>query len=341
MDNGSEPKPLLLALSDPLEAYFLYSHIAAKLSEDLYPAAISQLQKGLQDFKKSSCYPEALNLLGILFYKSTNYDKAEETFQKLYSEWPESLLAPTALYYISKCAEKLQRDQSFIRSCKEEILKKYPFSPIAPEAYFTLFSYQEYLQGERSAIKHLNAFPELYPESPFILNAFFLIGLDNKRERRSSEGRWLRKKNLTLAIDNFQDVETYFEKLLSSHKIPNDLMEHYLLIRYRSHLERGTTNFTLSNESSRAKKQVYLQFAQEALQQLLKELNDEGNPHKKWMLHQDSFWRLEEEGAYWLSQAYIAANSPKEAEQILSNMLEKYKSAKITRGYFLSRAWSH
>ena len=328
---------LLHSLSDPLEAYILYGHIAAQN----YPMAISKLQQGIEKFPKSRCRPQALNLLGILFYKNGSFDIAEETFQQLAKEWPQSPLAAEALFRASQSAEKLQKDRSLIRSYRQKILQQYPSSSIAPEAYFTLFSYQEYLQGDRTAIKHLNVFPELYPDSPFVLNALFLIGLDNKRDRRSPEGKWLRKKNLTGAIDNFQDVESTFETLFSKKKIPIDHIAHYLLIRYRAHMERGLANYILANESAGAKKQIYLEYAQEALQQLLLELHSDDDPYKQWIVNQEPFWHLEEESAYWLSQAYIAANDYEKGEKLLSSMLEKYESAKITRGYFLSRTWSN
>lgn len=332
-----EKEKFLKALKEPLEAYILYGHIAAGLSEEFYTEAILKLQQGLSAFPKSPLVPSLLYALGILFYKTFDYENAEKTFIKLAEEWPESSLGAEALFRASQCAEKSHKDTAVIKEYKENILKKYPSSSIAPEAYFTLFSYQEYLQGDRTALKHLNAFPDLYPESPYVLNTFFLIGLDQKRDRRSPEGKWLRKKNLISAIDHFQKVDIHFESLFLKKKIPEAQMEHYLLLRYRSQLEKGLAHFVLANESAGAKKQIYLEYAQETLTQLLHELRDESNIYRRWITLRQPFWHLEEEIAFGLSQVYMASKENEQAEKLLTHMLEKYKAAKITRGYFLSR----
>lgn len=335
-ENGEQ---LLKKLPDPLEAYLLMCSLSANLSED-YPPLISKLNEGITTFSKSSTKPEALYLLGTLLYKSKNYEKAEDTFNQIANDYPLIPLAADALFRSSQSAEKAQKSKAVIDSYKHQIIKEYPQSPIAPEAFFTLFSYQEYLQGDRQAIKHLSLFPSQYPNSPLVLNALFLMGLDNKRDRRSPEGKWIRKKNLTQAIDYFQQVESTFDSLSENQSIPKSEMKHYLLVRYRANLEKGLANFTMANESIGAKRLLYLEFAQEAFGQLLQQLSDGHEKYKLWMSDSESFWHLEEEGTYWLSQALIAAKQEEKAELLLSDMLKKYQLAKITRGYFLSKIWS-
>ncbi len=331
-----ENAKLLKALPDPLEAHILYSRITSSISDET--KAIEILQQGLSHFPKSPQRDIALNIMANLFYKKGHFDHAEEIFFQLFEEWPKSPLAAEALYRASQSAERLKKDKAHVRSYKQLILEKYPYSAIAPEAYFMFYSYQEYLQGDRTAIQHLTAFPDLYPESPFVLNAFFLLGLDNKRDLQSPEGKLLKKKNLIDAIDNFQDVETHFETLDADAKIPQDRLEHCLLVRYRAHLEKGLANYALANESFGTKKQIYLEYARETLCQLLQELaNDK---YHKDIMNSDLFWHLEEECTSCLSQIYITANQYKEAEELLSKILAKYKAAKITRGYFLSRTLS-
>ena len=327
-------------LPDPLEAFLLYGNLAAHASNETIHQAVVKLQQGIHTFPTSPGLLQTLHLLGMLYYQLDDFFAAEEIFQQIANDWPQSNLAPEALFRASQCAEKQKKDPSIIRAYKQQILSQYPSSAIAPEAYFTFFSYQDYLQADRHAIKHLNAFPDLYPDSPYVLNAYFLIGLDNKRDRRSPEGKWLRKKNLTAAIDHFQEVETHFEVLDSKEKILPKDKEHYLLLRYRSQLEKGLSNFILANESIGAKRQIYLEYSQEALEQLLHELRSDTNIYRTWMINSDPFWHLEEECAHWLSQVYLTSQDLPEAEKVLSHMLEKYDTAKITRGYFLSRTWS-
>lgn len=334
-----DPQNCLLSLPDPLEAYILYSYISAQLVEKNLESSTEKLIQGIQAFPDSPSFSKALNLQATLFYTNQDYHQAEETFAKLAEQYSSSSFAASALLRAAQCAEKQQKDPLIARSYRQKLLDQHPHSPLAAEAYFTLFSYQEYLQGDRQAIKHLNAFSELYPDSPYTLNAHFLMGLDLKRDRRSPEGRWLRKKNLTAAIDHFQDAESLFEELYSKDHIPNNQLEHYFLIRYRSQLEKGLVQYMISNETEGAKKPIYLEFAQETLNDLLQKLNQE-QPHKTCIHNVDALWNLQEECAYWLSQAYIAAQSFQEAEKLLILMLSRYKEAKITRGYFLSRTWS-
>lgn len=331
---------LLNALPDPLEAYIIYCHNKASFTKDALSSTISKLQEGLNHFPYSFRRPEALHLLGTLHFKNGNYIAAESTFQSLVKEWPLSTYTPEALFWASQSAEKQQKDRTIVKQYRQQIIDQFPSSPLAPEAYFSLFSYQEYLQGDRTAIKHLNAFPSIYPKHPLTLNALFLIGLDNKRDRRSSEGKWIRKKNLSSSIDAFQNLETLFESIYTEGLIPSDKMEHYLLLLYRANLERGLSNYLLSNDSSGAKKQIYLEFAQETLTQLLQKLETEENPYKKWMTNSEAFWHLQEETAYWLAHVLLTAKETVKVEELLSKMLDKYRSAKITRGYFLSKVWS-
>lgn len=331
---------LLHALPDPLEAHILYAQNTAQLSDAALTSVISKLQEGLTAFPSSPHRPDALNLLGTLYFKNQQYAAAENVFQLLAREWPHSSFAPEALFWASQSAEKQQKDRLIVRKYRQQIIEQFPNSSIAPEAAFSLYTYQEYLQGDRSALKHLNALTETYPENPLTLNALFLIGLDNKRDRRSSEGKWIRKKNLSASIDYFQQLESLFDTLNEKKLISSDKLEHYLLVRSRAHLERGLANYLLSQDSTGAKKQIYLEFAQDTLKQLLQELESEDNLYKKWIVNGEAFWHIQEETAYWLTQSYIAAQEFDMAEQLLAKMLEKYRTAKITRGYFLSKVWS-
>jgi hypothetical protein len=60
---------------------------------------------------------------------------------------------------------------------------------------------------------------DYFPDSPFLINANYLIGMDFKRDRKSPEGKWLRRQNLTAAIDSFQKAENIF-RCLQSKKYP-------------------------------------------------------------------------------------------------------------------------
>lgn len=335
----NEKTPLHL-LTDPLEGAILYSHIAHDLSENELSLALERLNESIKKFPNSPSQANALFALGTFHYRKNDFTAAENCFLDMANKWPNAPLAAEALYRAAQSAEKQYKSLEIIQGYKQKILSLYPNSDIAPEAYFTYYTYQEYLQGDRQAIKHLNAFPELYPKSPFLLNAYFLIGLDNKRDRRSPEGKWLRKKNLTYAIDCFQSVQNSFEELIASHRIPPAQLDHYVLVLHRAQLEKGIVNFIIAKESEEAKKQIYLEFAIDTFKDLFWKLNQSDAPYEEWIQDHQPFWHLLEENSFWLIQAQILAEKTIDAENVLKEMLEKYKISKITKGFFLSRLWA-
>lgn len=336
---NDEKTPLHL-LNDPLEGAILYSHIANDLSEKELTLALERLNESIKKFPNSPSQANALFALGTFYYRKNDYIHAENCFTEMANKWPKAPLAAEALYRAAQSAEKQYKSNTILQEYKQKILNLYPNSTIAPEAYFTYYTYQEYLQGDRQAIKHLNAFPELYPKSPFVLNAYFLIGLDNKRDRRSPEGKWLRKKNLTYAIDCFQSVQNSFEDLIANHKISQAQLDHYVLVLHRAQLEKGIVNFIIAKESEEAKKQIYLEFAIDTFKDLFSKLHQSDAPYEKWIQDHQPFWHLLEENSYWLIQAQLLAGKTIDAENVLKEMLDKYKSSKITKGFFLSRMWT-
>jgi tetratricopeptide (TPR) repeat protein len=257
---------------------------------------------------------QALSHLGALFYKNKEYEKAEEAYQLLIQSYPASPLAAEAWVWAASCADRLQKEQGKER--RKYAYEHFPDSPFAAEAFFTYYTYPEYLQGDRTAIKHLQTFTDRYADSPFLIDAHYLIGLDYKRDRKTPEGRWIRKKSLTDAIDSFQKAETVFDELSEKKRIPAEKLEYYTAMRYRSTLERAMANLAIADEAQGAKKQIYLNYAEE----VFKNLRD--NP----------FPLIDEECSFGLAQTYIKSGKDNEAGCILSDMVN------VAKGYYLARA---
>lgn len=321
------------------EILYLYACIAERLEEEKYQEiAVKTLLEIYELYPKGKYADASLNMLGTMFYTKAKYEEAEATFLKLADKFPESRLAGDALYWAARCSDA-RADFSKSKLYRQGVFEKYPHSPFAAEAYFTTYSFHEYAQGDRQATKHLQMFPEKYPNSLFVIPAWYLIGLDLRRDRKSVEGKWIRKKNLTEAIEAFQASEEAFNSLYNEGNISAENLEYYAAIRYRANLERALANLAISDESQGAKRQIYLEYAEEVLRQLLNELKNESHPLYSYFLQLEPFGRIEEESAYWLGQVLIKEGKDAEAEQIYANVLEKYQSGKITRGYLLSRIW--
>jgi tetratricopeptide (TPR) repeat protein len=326
---------LLNEIEDPDEISYLYALAASYLHD--YKTAEKSLKDSIALYPNGKFADKSSQLLGILLYKQERYPEAEIALAPLTKNHSDSPLAGEALLYAARCAENAA-DAKRAKEYRKKVFDEYPQSQWAPEAYFFYYSYGDYLQGERAAIKHLEAIVEKYPKSPFLIHAHYLVGLDFKRDRKTDLGKWIRKKNLMAAIDAFQESETKFDELLKEGCLQPDQMDKLAAVKYRAVLERALTNLEVADESQGAKRQIYLEYAEDVLKQLIDELQ---NPHHPLRIHLDTIVvneHLLDESSFWLTEAYLKDNKDGAAENLLMQMIEKYRNAKITRGYFLSRA---
>ncbi len=141
------------------------------------------------------------------------------------------------------------------------------------------------------------------------------------------------------AIEALQEAESIFDALYAEGKIPADDLKYLIKIRYRATLERALANLSIADESQGAKRQIFLEYAQEVFGAIVQDFKEAQHPLASQLAAQQAYPHLLEESSYWLAQAYSRSQEDEKAEQILSGMLEKYRSAKITRSYYLSRVW--
>lgn len=328
------------ALEDLDEYIYLYALTLTKLTEitqekeDILKAQ-QYLEDNARKFPQGAFADKLLHLLAFISYQENQYLKAEGLFLDLVTQYPHSTIAGEALFWAGKCSEALN-EMDKAATYRRRVYEEYPDSPFAAEAFFLRYTFSDYLQGDKLAMKHLQLLPQQYTHSPFIIPSYYLIGLDNKRDRKSPEGKWVRKKNLSAAIDAFQNGENAFEECILKKTLPLKDIEYYAMINYRAKLERAIANINIAEDSFGAKRQIYLEYAQSVLDELIHSCND---TQCKLLLDIDTRKRIIEESTFWLAQAYIRQDKLKEADEILSQMIEKYRSDKITRGYYLSRTW--
>lgn len=151
----------------------------------------------------------------------------------------------------------------------EELTNNYPESPFTAEAFFKRYSFQEYTQGDRHAMKHLEQMEKKFPNSPFLIPGYYLIGMDHLRDRSSfSRGRAIRRKSLAEAVRHFQEAEKQFDKVSAS--LTDEEKTYYKNVVLQAKLERALANLNLSEEGGLAKKEVTLGYAEELFSQLAK-----------------------------------------------------------------------
>lgn len=269
----------------------------------------------------------ALFLIHQQHYRQQQFDEAEKGFLDIALKGgPQSC---DALLFAAKCAdEKGEKDKA--RDYRRRIFEEQPEAVSAGEAYFHYYAYRDYVQGERAAIKHLQAMPARFPDSPYLITAHYLIGMDEKRDRKNPQGKWIRKKNMNDAIDALQEVEAIFDKLDAAKKIPVNDRAFFINVRYRATLERALANLAIAEEAQGAKRQIFLQYAAEVFAQIRQDFSDPKHPLATQL---EDDLSLMQESSYWLAQTHIKSGEDKEAEKLLSQMLEH------TTGYYLSRTW--
>lgn len=167
---------------------------------------------------------------------------------------------PKVLFAKTRALKQLGLDAEAHKTAKRYL--EQPDSSLKPEVAFSLYSYQDYLYGDKEAVKHLHHFVKTYPHHPLALVGYYLIGLDLKKERRK-----VHAKSLNEAADAFHEVESRFQKVA----IPSADFAYYIALKHEASLERAKTLKTLADEGGESKKKIYQGYALDLLNELEKE----------------------------------------------------------------------
>ncbi len=319
--------PYFMQASEKDEIAYLHGAAALRGCSKTGNASLNIIQQGIEYAPNGPYAPALFLMLGQHYENQKDFAKAEETYLKTAQNYPKSAQAAEAWFKAALSAEHQKREEDKIKTYRRYVYEQYPNSPFAAEAYFTTYSYQDYVQGDRKAMHHLQGMLGRFPKSPYTLNALYLLGIDYLRDRKTPEGRWVRKKSLTSAIDHFNKVESLFSELYSKNQIPSATLTYYTYLRDRSILERALANLTIADESTGAKRQIYLDYAVDVFQKIIQNPDNQVNNN------------IIEEAQYGLAQAYLKAKKEKFAEAVLDGMLAQYNAMNVHKGYYLSRVW--
>lgn len=318
------------------ELFYLKALLAMHLyhntwkEEYLYNAS-ETLQTGLAKLKKNIQTPSMRLLLGKALFLQKQYKETEKTLIAIEKESPSTSIASEALYWCGRAAANQTSPLHSKASYYQRCYTLYPNSSFAPEAFFRIYSYQEYLQGGKEAKKHLGEMRKKFPSHHYTLDTLFLLALDNKRDRKSAKGKWISTQDLTAAIDLFQDLESLQSQLKEEGLIPQDLEKHYQNLALRSNLERALCNLAIGRSAKGTKRKIHLEYAEKVLLQLTDLLK---NLETNSLIEE-----IKEESRYGLAKTYLESENFIEAEAYLHQIIDYYKKAKVTKGYYLSRAW--
>jgi len=256
--------------------------------------------------------------IAVLHYQNEEWTEARDRFLEFKTLSSHHSLVPEALSLAAECQEKLGLDPTEIRT---SLFESFPESPYGAEAYLNLYSQQEYIKGNSKALDHLRSFPARFPKSEWGIEVYYLLGLNAKRDHRTSSGKLLRPKNFDESARNLQKAADLYDTLNTLGVIRNN-HDYFYALRTQAIIERAQVNLEIAELAGGTKKQIYLEYTADLLKSLIEELSD---------------LSLVEECRFTLATTYEKMGDDPAAETIYSQMLQKYLDAKITRGVYLAR----
>jgi tetratricopeptide (TPR) repeat protein len=339
-------KGLFSAMKSPDELLYLRAIIATRLyyEDDLqeYGEQIeNSLTTVIEKYPGGDFVDTALNLLGTFYFRQARYEDSEHTFSKLATLFPASKHAGDAWFWAGESAEWQKKSYDIIQVYRRHVFEKYSTSVHASEAYFNYYSFSNYLQGNAEALAHLQGMELLYPRSPYLILAHYLIGMSNKLDRKTEDGMVWKKADTEAAIHAFEETKNTFDTCYEKNLINAQDLEYFVTVRYKALLERALIKLRLAEDTEGAKQNIYTEWAIEAFEDITKDFQNPSHALTTILMRGNTYPRIYEESEYGLSQAFITAKNHDAAEQHLSEMLQRYDSANIKRGYYLSRTWYH
>src|SRR5262249_42483510 len=147
-----------------------------QLGDKFADIAENSLVVNLENYPTGPFAAKSLYLLGTVLYHKKNFAKAEQVFRRLSTDsQQQNPFIGDAYFWTAKCLSKQKHDQEHAKALRKKVFEVYPTSSFAAEAYFTYYNYRDYLQGDRAAIKHLMNFEQKFPNSPFVITAYYLV----------------------------------------------------------------------------------------------------------------------------------------------------------------------
>jgi len=259
-------------------------------------------------------HQSALFALGSLYYQKQEWAEAEQHFLKL----RDPSLLPEALSLAAKCQKYLGRDPKDIQTT---LIETFPESPYGAQAYLNLFSQQEYIKGNPDAVNHLKAFHKKFPKSQWGIEAYYLLGLNAKRDHYTSSGKLLRCKDFDKSVRYLQKASDLHDTLSNLGRLEHD-HDYFFALRTQASIERALVNLEIADSAKGTKKQIYLEYTADLLKSLIEGLANAS---------------IVEECRFTLGTTYEKMGDDAAAETIYNQMLQNYQEAKITRGVYLAR----
>jgi hypothetical protein len=154
-----------------------------------------------------------------------------------------------ALFWLAETLELQQASPEEILKIRSDLLTL-PEGPYTAETAFRLFSWHDYLQGEKKALKHLKKFVKQHEKTPHAIVAYWLLGLDALNEREDPAGKKIHALDNDEALIFFAKAEELFSELSAE----NRLSLFFTQIAEEASIEKVRLFLLIAKESSSSKR---------------------------------------------------------------------------------------
>lgn len=328
----------ITTFEEPEEIQCLFCWLSLQLKNS---TCLNEARLLLNTYRSNSPYwqERLLKFEGMIALRLGDWKEADRIFNEILQDQKYFSSLGEAYFWLAYSADQ----QKHLETKREHLRQSYTqdfHGPFAPLAYFHSFTLREYLQGHRIALKHLQSMPALFPSHPLSITAHYLIGLNNKKDRFSDEGRLLLRKDLTASIEAFHQAESTFDSLFQKNLIPHSSLAYFTQIRFQAQLDRAQANLMIALKSNAGKKQIYLEYAEEMFKQLIGAFTTPNSLANLILIEPSNpYPKIWAEAELYLAKTYEEKNKLKESEEILNSSLEHFLKAQITQGYGLMRTW--
>ncbi len=298
------------------------------------PIVLHSAKKMLQESQQKDI--SFLRLEGLICAQLGDWAAADSLFECLIKEG-EITEQAEGWFWRGYCAEKQEKEE--IK--KEYYLKCYSQpNSLGAIAFFYTYSFKEYMHGKKKAIKHLEKMAAYFPRHPLNIISYYLVGLFYKKNDVDEQGKICRKKNLTHAIDAFNEAEVLFYSLVKENSFSQEEFNYYTLIANQSQLERAEANLTIAKHSEGSKRAIYIEYAQRVFKEIIGAFNNSQSLANSQLTHETHpYPKRWAQAMLGLAKTYEEKNAFQEADKILSLSVEAYKKAGIESGVGLMQVY--
>ncbi len=320
------------------ELNYLRAEVCLRLMQN---GDMTYFEKGIQALDILDCPDEERSqfLRARFYFKSQQFARSKLILQDLIENHPQSPLKGDSLFWVAQCIEMEGGDPRVVKEMRRKVFKDYPDCPLAAEAYFLYYSFAQYLDGSLDALEHLKGMELEFGQSPYVITASYLLGLNYKSEHKKLGGSILLKKDLNLAITFFQQAKERFLSCWAAGQIPAGNYHYFISVYYRSTLEQAQVYLEKADQSQGAKRHIHLAKSLEFFNEVYGDFADTENVRTRFLLKEDRISKIYEEASFGRALCYAKNGQIEEAENAFGQLIEQYAAFKMEQGHYLSRAW--